>query len=137
MDGYDAIPVQSVEQDIAEWLDEHDPLARNALNRVESRFLRTVGEPARMDVEGYARLKNPHMRVGSATELGVFAYNEDVVLIELDDTVECGEMVGYPAGDNRWVPVLICLNGPVPRARDRMETVLVTLNSLADGELAL
>jgi hypothetical protein len=75
--------------------------------------------------------------VGSATELGVFAYNEDVVLIELDDTVECGEMVGYPAGDNRWVPVLICLNGPVPRARDRMETVLVTLNSLADGELAL
>ncbi|WP_152420525.1 hypothetical protein [Halococcus thailandensis] len=137
MAGYDEIPVQSVEQDVTEWLDDHDPLARNGLNRVESRFLRTVGEPARMDVEGYARLKNPHMRVASATEFGVFAYEEDVVLFELDETVECGEMVGYPAGDNRWVPILICQTGPVAQARDRMEMVLVTLNSLADGELAL
>lgn len=90
-----------------------------------------------MDMEEYARLKNPHMRVASATEFGVFAYEEDIVLIELDDTVECGEMVGYPAGDNRWAPVLICMNGPVARAQNRMEMVLVTLNSLADGELAL
>ena len=137
MDRYDAIPVQAVEQEVAEWLAEHEPLPRNALSRVESRFLRTVGEPARMDVEKYARLKNPHMRVASATEFGVFAYKEDVVLIELDDRVECGEMVGYPANDSRWVPVLICMNGPVAQARDRMETVVVTLNSLADGELAL
>lgn len=135
-EGYDAVPVQEIEDEIEEWLERHDPLARNALNRILSRFMRTVGEPARMDTE-LAREKNPHMRRASAEELGVFAYEEDVALVELDDDVDCGEMIGYPAGDERWVPLLICLQGPVPDARQRMELVITVIQGLADGDIAL
>ena len=138
--GYDAIPVAEVETQVEEWAAHHDPLTRAALNRIESRFMRSVGAPARMTTEdedwGMAE-KNPHMRVASAEEFGVFAYEEDVVLIELDETVECAEMVGYPVDENRWAPVMICLSGPVEEARERVKMALVTLNRLADGELAL
>ena len=135
---YDAIPVAEVETQVEEWTAHHDPLARADLNRVESRFMRSVGAPARMTTEdGGMTEKNPHMRVASAEEFGVFAYEEDVVLIELDETAECAEMVGYPVDENRWAPVMICLAGPVEEARERIKMALVTLNRLADGELAL
>lgn len=137
---YDAIPVAEVETQVEEWAAHHDPLARADLNRIESRFMRSVGAPARMTTEdedwGMTE-KNPHMRVASAEEFGVFAYEEDVVLVELDGTAECGEMVGYPVGENRWAPVMICLTGPVDEARERIKMALVTLDGLADGELAL
>lgn len=137
---YNSIPVAEVETQVEEWLAQHDPLARAELNRIESRFMRTVGAPARMTTEdedwGMTE-KNPHMRVASAEEFGVFAYEEDVILVELDETTECGEMGGYPVGENRWAPVLICLAGPVEEARERVKMALVTLNRLADGELAL
>lgn len=42
--------------------------------------------------------KNPHMRVASPSEFGVFAYEADVVLIERDEDIACGEMIGYPIG---------------------------------------
>lgn len=137
---YDAIPVAAVETQVEEWTAHHEPLARAELNRIESRFMRSVGAPARMTTEderGGMTEKNPHMRVASAEEFGVFAYEEDVVLIELDETAECGEMVGYPVAENRWAPVMICLAGPVDEARGRMEQALVTLGGLANSELAL
>lgn len=141
MDGYDEIPVAAVEEGVEDWLTRHQPLSRAELNTVERTFMRSVGDPARMETTlddgGGVREKNPHMRVASAEAFGVFSYQQDVVLIELDTTAECGEMFGYPAGDDGWVPVLFCLEGPVSEARERMEFVLVTTQSFADGEVIL
>jgi hypothetical protein len=140
-DGYDMIPVAAIKEEVADWVDRHEPLSRAALNTIDSRFMRTVGEPARMssELEGFGGMteKNPHMRVATPSEFGVFAYEEDVVLIELDEDVACGELIGYPVKTQRWAPVLFCLSGPVDRARDRMEFVLVTVGQLTDGNLAL
>jgi hypothetical protein len=141
MDGYDMVPVTELKEAVADWVDRHEPLSRAALNTVDSRFMRTVGEPARMssDLEnmGGVTEKNPHMRIATPREFGVFTYEEDVVLIELDEDVACGELIGYPVGTQRWVPVLFCCSGPVEQARDRMEFVLVTVGQLTDGNLAL
>jgi hypothetical protein len=136
MEGYDAVPVQELEAAVEEWRTTHDPLPRSDLQHVMSRFMRSVGEPARMDTE-LAREKNPHMRRASAEALGIFAYEVDVALVELDDEVKCGEMIGYPAGDNRWVPLLICLPGPSSAARRRMEQVISVVQGMADGDIAL
>ena len=139
--GDDMIPVAEIEEAVADWMDRHDPLSRATLNTVDSRFMRTVGEPARMASElermGEVTEKNPHLRVAPPSEFGVFAYEEDVVLIELDGDVECGELIGYPVGTQQWVPVLFCLSGPVEQARDRLEFVLVTVGQVTDGNLAL
>ena len=140
-DRYDKIPVAEIKEGVSEWLARNEPLSRAELNTIESTFIRTVGEPARVEaaLEGTGRttVKNPHMRVASPEEFGIFAYEADVVLIELDETIECGEMIGFPAGDNRWAPVLFCMDGPVSEARDRMEFVVTTTGSFADGDLAL
>lgn len=140
-DGYDRVPVAEVKEGVKDWLARHQPLSRAELNTVESRFIRTVGEPARMESQldgvGGTTEKNPHMRVASPEEFGMFAYEEDVVLIELDEIIECGEMIGYPGEDNRWVPVLFCLDGPIPQARDRMEFVLMTTQNFAEGDVIL
>jgi hypothetical protein len=139
--GSDIVPVAAIEEEVADWVDRHDPLSRAALHTVDSRFMRTVGEPARMssDVEdlGGVTEKNPHMRVASPSEFGVFAYEADVVLIECDEDVDCGELIGYPAGSQRWVPVLFCCSGPVERARARIKRVLVSVGQVTEGDLAL
>jgi hypothetical protein len=84
-----------------------------------------------------ATKKNPHMRVASPETFGIFAYEEDTVLIELDETIDCGEMIGYPAEDGGFVPVIFCVEGPVSRAHDRIEGCLTTIGPMADGDLAL
>jgi hypothetical protein len=81
--------------------------------------------------------KNPHMRVATPRESGVFADEEDVVLLERDEDVAWGELIGYPVGTHRWAPVLFCLGGPVEQARDRMKRVLVRVGQVTDGNLAL
>lgn len=133
--------IEELEQGVTEWLSNHEPLSRSGLQSVESTFMRTVGEPARMDRQlpegSRATEKNPHMRVASPEEFGLFAYQEDVVLIELDETIECGEMVGYPAGQDGWAPVLICVDGPVPGARTRVQTALMTIQDVAEGDVIL
>jgi hypothetical protein len=89
MDEDNMVPVAAIKEEVAEWMDRHEPLSRAALNTVDSRFMRTVGDPARMasDLEnmGGVTEKNPHMRVASPSESGVFADEEDVVLLELDE----------------------------------------------------
>lgn len=140
-DGYDEVPVAEIKDSVQEWLTRNQALSRAELNSVDSKFMRTVGQPARRDSHmpdgSKVTKKNPHMRIASPEAFGVFAYEEDTVLIELDETIECGEMVGYPAGDSGWVPLLLCLEGPVSRAHDRMELTLSTIGPLADGDLAL
>lgn len=141
IDGYDRVPVAEIEAEVETWLERHDPYSKADLNAVDSRFMRSVGRPARMGTDfettGGMTEKNPHMRVATPAEFGVFAYEEDTVLIELGEDVTCGELSGYPAGDHRWVPVLFCFDGPVERAREQMELVLVTLQGVTDGDLAL
>jgi hypothetical protein len=137
----DDIPLADITAGVEEWLTRNEPLSRAELNTVESRFMRTVGEPARKDSQlpddHEVTEKNPHMRIASPEAFGVFAAEEDTVLIELDETIDCGEMVGYPAGDSGWAPLLLCVQGPPSHAHDRMEQTLSTIEPLADGELAL
>lgn len=143
MDGnreYDEVPVAVVKEGVEDWVARNEPLSRADLNSVEREFMQTVGEPARSKRSvdgGEVAEKNPHMRIASPDAFGLFAHEADVVLVELDETIECGEIIGYPAGEARWAPVLFCLEGPVSRARDRMEFTLVTLQGLADGEIIL
>lgn len=44
--------------------------------------------------------------------------------------------LGYPAGDDGFVPVILCSEGPASRAHDRIEGYLTTIGPLADGDLA-
>lgn len=139
--GYDEIPIAKVKDRVQEWLTRNQALSRAELNTVESKFMRTVGEPARRDTQlpdgSEVTKKNPHMRIASPDAFGMFAYEEDTVLIELDEATDCGEMVGYPTGDSGWAPLLLCVQGPASRAHDRMEFVLSSIGPLADGDLAL
>jgi hypothetical protein len=88
------VPVAAIGEEIANWMDQHEPLSRAALNTVDSRFMRTVGEPARMssDLEnmGGVTETNPQMRVATPREFGVFADEDDVVLLERDEDVRWG-----------------------------------------------
>lgn len=143
MDGhreYDEVPVAEVTESVEDWCERNEPLSRAELNTVERTFMQTVGEPARSKRQvdgGEVTEKNPHMRIAPPDAFGMFAHEADVVLVELDETIECGEMIGYPAGGGGWAPVLFCVEGPVSRARDRMEFTLVTLQGLADGEIII
>ncbi len=140
-DDHDEIPVAEIQDSVEDWLTRNDPLSRADLNTVERKFMRTIGEPARRDSQlpdgTKVTKKNPHMRIASPDAFGVFAYEEDTVLIELDETIDCGEILGYPAGDDRFVPVILCVEGPASRAHDRIEGCLTTIGPLADGDLAI
>ena len=141
MDGYDEIPVAEIKENVAEWVERNQALSRSELNDVDRRFMQGVGQPARRPAElpdgTKASSKNPHMRVASAEAFGIFAAQEDVVLIELDSTIGCGELFGYPAGDAGWAPLLLCVQGPPAEGHPRVQQALVTIESLADGELII
>jgi hypothetical protein len=77
------------------------------------------------------------MRIASAEQFGILAAQEDVALIELDPAIDCGELFGYPAGDEGWAPFLLCVRGPPSEAHTRVQQTLVTLDSVADGELII
>jgi hypothetical protein len=140
-DGYDKIPVAEIKTSVSEWLDRNQALSRSEVNDVDRNFMQEVGQPARRPTElpdgTKASTKNPHMRIGSAESFGIFAAQEDVALIELDPAIECGELFGYPASDDGWAPLLLCVQGPPAEAHTRVQQALVTIESLADGELII
>lgn len=47
------------------------------------------------------------------------------------------KIIGYPAGDDGFVPVILCIEGPASRAHDRIKECLTTIGPLADGDLAI
>ena len=141
-DGYEYtdLPVAEIKASVEEWVERNQALSRSELNDVDRNFMQDVGQPARRQSElpdGHTvSKKNPHMRIASAEQFGIFAAQEDVALIELDPAIECGELFGYPVADG-WAPFLLCVRGPPSEAHTQVQQALVTLDSVADGELII
>ena len=135
------VPIAEIEASVEEWVARNQALSRSELNDVDRNFMQTVGQPARRQSESpdgqKVSKKNPHMRIASAEQFGIFAAQEDVALIELDPTIECGELFGYPAGDAGWAPFLLCVQGPPSEAHTRVQQALVRIDSVTDGELVI
>jgi len=113
-----------VDREVRIWLGDNDPLPRTGLVEIGSAFKRGVGEGA----EG-------ELRAAPAADLGVFAARHDAVLYEFDDDPELGAVIGYPAGENRWVPVLLCASGPAEEAATLIDAFLARAGEAADGEV--
>lgn len=115
-----------VDREARVWRGEHDPLARTELSTVASAFKRTVGEAA----------ADTSLRSASAADLGVFAAEHDTVLYEFDDDPTHGALLGYPAGENRWVPVLVCATGPPGEAADLLAAFVEAAEEATGTEVA-
>ncbi|MFB6218790.1 MAG: hypothetical protein ABEH77_06375 [Halobacteriaceae archaeon] len=113
-----------VDREVRGWLGDRDPLARTGLDGVASEFKRGVGEPA-----------GDGLRRAPPAELGAFAARHDTVLYEFDDDPGFGAVVGYPAGERRWVPVLLCVAGPAGEAAELVGAFVEAAAAAADGEL--
>lgn len=113
-----------VDREVRIWLGDNDPLARTDLVEIGSAFKRGVGETT----EG-------GLRAAAAADLGVFAARHDAVLYEFDDDPELGAVIGYPAGENRWAPVVLCASGPANEAATLVEAFLEAAGEATDGEV--
>ena len=101
-----------------------DPLPRSDLASVASAFKRGVGEAT----------DTPGVRAAPPADLGVFAAEQDAVLYEFDDDPDHGAVVGYPDGENRWTPVLLCAAG-ADRAADLVEAFVAAASEATGGEV--
>jgi hypothetical protein len=114
-----------VDREVRLWLGDHAPLPRSDLSAVASAFRRGVGEASAES-----------LRSAPPAELGVFAAEHDTVLYEFDDEPTHGALLGYPAGENRWAPVLVCVAGPADPAADLVATFVEAAERATDGEVA-
>lgn len=119
-----------VDREVRVWLGDNDPLARAELDEVASAFKRTVGETA--DDRGGA----PWLRIADPVELGTFVARHDAVIYEFDDESGVGGVVGYPAGERRWVPVVLCAPAPATEAATLVGSFLEAAGEATDGEVA-
>lgn len=106
----------------AEWTEKNDPLSRSELSQRGSAFIRTVGSPAREESAGTIT-EDDHLRVADAAAFGQFAFEHDVALLEPGDgdiDPEYGYLYGYTTDanspDERGLPLLVCLPGPLSEA---------------------
>lgn len=118
-----------LDREVRGWLGDHDPLSRNALHALRT-DLGGLGEPTRVDGEAVTWL-----RAADAATFGIFAHERDLVLYELDDDVAHGALLGYPVGDARWAPVLLCIAGPSADAARAVPDVADAIERAIDGEL--
>ncbi|HET7324106.1 MAG TPA: hypothetical protein VFJ06_07235 [Halococcus sp.] len=118
---------------VEEWKEKNDPLSPDELSTVASAFIRTVGSPAREETEEGVT-EDDHLRVGDAGAFGEFAFEYDVVLVEpgtdgIDP--EYGYLYGYTTDadspEERGVPLLVCLPGPLSEAVSWIETFSETV----------
>jgi len=110
----DALPKQA-RQAIDTWLEDSEPLSRANFDRINSALLRTVGEPASHPEYG----TNKHLRETTARRAGQFAHDTGVALVDLDSEVDYVDLHGY-AVDDGYVPVLVCMAGPIEQVAERM-----------------
>lgn len=118
-----------VDREVRGWLGDHEPLPRNGLQALRGDFA-GVGEPTRVDGDAL-----PWLRTTDATSLGRFAYERDVVLYELDDDVAHGVLLGYPAGERRWAPLLLCAAGPPTDAAGVVREIVDAVDRAVAGAL--
>jgi predicted lipoprotein with Yx(FWY)xxD motif len=114
-----------VDREVRVWLGDHEALPRTDLSAVAGAFRRGVGEASA-----------GRLRSAPAAELGVFAAEHDTVLYEFDDDPTHGALLGYPAGENRWAPVVVCAAGPAEAAGDLVASFVEAAERATDGEVA-
>ncbi|MDS0220895.1 hypothetical protein NDI54_05940 [Haloarcula sp. S1AR25-5A] len=104
----------AVTEAIAEWTVDHEPVSRAEFDRLNSALIRTVGEAAEHEELG----RNQHLRRTDAESAGLFAFEYDVALAELDDDVQYADLHGYAVNDG-FVPILVCLAGDIDAVNER------------------
>jgi hypothetical protein len=109
----DEVP-DAIGEAIVDWTNQNDPLSRAEFDRLNSVLIRSVGEAA--EHEEYGR--NQHLRRTDAETAGVFTFEHDVALAQLDDDVEYVDLHGY-ALEEGFVPILVCLAGDIDDVADR------------------
>lgn len=115
-----------VDREVRGWLGDRDPLARTDLAAAASELKREVGQAT--DVAG--------LRAAPPAELGAFAARHDAVLYEFDADPGFGALVGYPAEELRWVPVLLCFGGSPEEAGAVLEAFLDAAATATEGKFA-
>jgi hypothetical protein len=120
---------------IDEWLAHHDPLSRAAFDRLNNALARTVGDPTTHPEKGH----NSGLRRADAEAFGLFAFEHDVALVELDEDACYADLHGFPVyGGQRWVPVLVTADdrGGVETVARRMHDSYHVLESILPDDLA-
>jgi hypothetical protein len=103
-DEHDDEQEQRFSEAINDWLADHEPLSRGEFDHLNSALIRTVGDPVKHPTWG----RNVECREADAEAFGLFAYDYDVALVELDADARYGDLHGVPVADGRrWVPVLV------------------------------
>lgn len=111
-----------VDREVRVW--DGDPLPRADLASVASAFKRGVGDPT----------DTPGVRAAPPADIGVFAAEHGAVLYEFDDDPDHGAVVGYPAGERRWAPVVLCVAG-ADRAADLVEAFVAAASEATGDEV--
>jgi hypothetical protein len=123
---------QRFSETVNEWLADHEPLSREEFDHINSALVRTVGDPVEHPTWGC----NVECREADAEAFGLFAYDYDVALVELDADARYGDLHGVPVADGqRWVPVLITTDdsGDVADAVRRLHESYHTAEEIGDG----
>jgi hypothetical protein len=123
---------QRFSEAINEWLADHEPLSRGEFDHINSAFAATVGDPVEHPTWG----RNVECREADAEAFGLFAYDYDVALVELDAGARYGDLHGIPVADGqRWVPVLVTTDdsGDVADAVRRLHESYHTAEEIGDG----
>lgn len=112
---------------VDDWTATHEPLTADALAEVASAFVASVGAPAREE-SAAGVTEDASLRVADADAFGQFTHEHDVALLEPGEEgldPEYGYLFGYTtdadSADDRGVPLLVCLPGPLPDAVDWLE----------------
>jgi hypothetical protein len=123
---------QRFSEAINEWLADHEPLSRGEFDHINSALVRTVGDPVEHSTWG----RNVECREADAKAFGLFAYDYDVALVELDADARYGDLHGVPVADGqRWIPVLVTTDdsGDVADAVRRLHESYHTAEEIGDG----
>jgi hypothetical protein len=123
---------QRFSEAINEWLADHEPLSRGEFDRINSALVRTIGEPVEHPTWGC----NVECREADAEAFGLFAYDYDVALVELDADARYGDLHGVPVADGQqWVPVLVTTDdsGDVADAVRRLHESYHTADEIGHG----
>jgi hypothetical protein len=123
---------QRFSEAINEWLADHEPLSRGEFDRINSALVRTIGEPVEHPTWGC----NVECREADAAAFGLFAYDYDVALVELDADGRYGDLHGVPVADGQqWVPVLVTTDdsGDVADAVRRLHESYHTAEEIGHG----
>jgi len=118
-----------------DWLADHRPLSRDDLADVGSAFRTEVGSATELAADSGV-LRDDSLRSADAAAFGRFAHDHDVAILEPADGAvapSLGYCFGYTpdadSPDDRGVPLLVCLPGPLSAAVAWLERFSETVAS--------